>query len=361
MKFSAFLGVPLFGQRVNEKEFFGEKAQPLVVDCSVDKIDISVDRNLLLEDFSDLRIRIDGFWESSYCQSWESSTHNFYRASLGSCGFNRQTNDTHVTYSNLLKVNLMEQDPKRIVMYSGKNYVFPIECSYNTNLRTGFNFDVEDQSASMIQFPSISGEGVFRTAMVLYQDGTFTNPLPSEVTVNTNEILNVGVFLVDAEEGDNYRKLKINNCWASPTNSSQDPIQFDLIQDGCADNEVVKIMENGESSQARFTSEVFGFAGYQRVYLFCDISICFENCIKSCLESQNRRKRRAAINDDNQVLSLGPIVINEVENHKLPTSPERKIAVLKMVSLSGGLLCLGLLICGIGIGRNLEIKDSIIQ
>ena len=124
--------------------------------------------------------------------------------------------------------------------------------------------------------------------------------------------------------------MKINNCWASPTNSSQDPIQFNLIQDGCAENEIVKIMENGESSQARFTSEVFGFAGYQKVYLFCDISICFENCIKvskttifdkkseiqSCLGSENRRKRRAAINDDNQVLSLGPIVINEVENHK---------------------------------------------
>ena len=71
-------------------KILGEQAKPLVVDCSVDKIDISVDRNLLLEDFSDLRIKIDGFWDSSYCQSWESTTHNFYRASLGSCGFKRQ-------------------------------------------------------------------------------------------------------------------------------------------------------------------------------------------------------------------------------------------------------------------------------
>jgi hypothetical protein len=40
---------------------------------------------------------------------------------------------------------------------------------------------------------------------------------------------------------------------------------------------------------------------------------------------------------------------------KLPSSPERKIAVLKMVSISGGLLCLGLLICASGIGRNVDI------
>lgn len=38
---------------------------------------------------------------------------------------------------------------------------------------------------------------------------------------------------------------------------------------------------------------------------------------------------------------------------KIPSSPERKIAVLKMVSISGGLLCLGLLICASGIGRNI--------
>ena len=43
--------------------------------------------------------------------------------------------------------------------------------------------------------------------MVLYQDGTFTDPLPSEVTVNTDDVLNVGVFLMDAKEGDDYRHV----------------------------------------------------------------------------------------------------------------------------------------------------------
>ena len=43
--------------------------------------------------------------------------------------------------------------------------------------------------------------------MVLYQDGTFTDPLPSEVTVNTDDVLNVGVFLMDAKEGDDYRQV----------------------------------------------------------------------------------------------------------------------------------------------------------
>ena len=46
--------------------------------------------------------------------------------------------------------------------------------------------------------------------MVLYQDGTFTDPLPSEVTVNTDDVLNVGVFLMDAKEGDDYRHVTQN-------------------------------------------------------------------------------------------------------------------------------------------------------
>ena len=86
------LNIRLIKEELLNFLFEGEESKPLVVDCSVDKIDISVDRNLLLGDFSDLRIQIEGFWESSYCQSWESSTHNIYRASLGSCGFKRQVN-----------------------------------------------------------------------------------------------------------------------------------------------------------------------------------------------------------------------------------------------------------------------------
>ena len=46
--------------------------------------------------------------------------------------------------------------------------------------------------------------------MVLYQDGTFTDPLPSEVTVNTEDVLNVGVFLMDAKESDDYRHVTQN-------------------------------------------------------------------------------------------------------------------------------------------------------
>ena len=79
--------------------------------------------------------------------------------------------------------------------------------------------------------------------------------------------------------GEDRRKLIVKSCWASPSNSTNDEIKFVLIdQPGCANHSMVQIIENGETTQARFTSDVFAFSGYNEVYLFCDISICFDKC-----------------------------------------------------------------------------------
>lgn len=125
----------------------------------------------------------------------------------------------------------------------------------------------------------MSGFGQFRAAMALYSDGSFLSPISAQPSIRHDDILFVGVFLVDPMTGDDYRKLIIRSCWASPTNNTNDEIKFFLIDEpGCANHTMVEVIENGETTQARFTSEVFAFSGYGEVYLFCDISICFGDC-----------------------------------------------------------------------------------
>ena len=101
----------------------------------------------------------------------------------------------------------------------------------------------------------------------------------NESTFGHRDTFYVGVFLVDVMAGIDHRKLIMRNCWASPSNSSRDNLRFDLVTDpGCEDHSTVNIIENGEKTQARFSSGVFAFAGFDQVYLFCDISICFGHC-----------------------------------------------------------------------------------
>ena len=96
-------------------------------------------------------------------------------------------------------------------------------------------------------------------------------------------MLYVGVFLVDPiESSDEIRKLTIRNCWASPGNVTSGDLQvekFDMIErPGCSAHPRISVIENGQSTQARFQSLAFAFAGFDEVYLFCDIQICFGDC-----------------------------------------------------------------------------------
>lgn len=296
------------------------------VECGVDYIEVTVNRTQLTGQYDELTLQMGNFGDGKTCTSWktserkkdlndqgELSLHHF-KAHLGHCGFLRKSNESHIIYEHELEARVITHDVNRVVMYSGKRYVFPVSCTYPVSLRTTLNFE-SNYTANIVELPSVTGIGRFRAAMALYEDGSFLTPFGLNPILQHDQTMYIGVFLLDKMTGGDNRKLVLKNCWASPSNSSNDEIKFSLIdRPGCSDHEMVKIIENGETTQARFTSEVFAFVGFKEVYLFCDISICFDDCEPGC--DRRKRKRRSSLTDtygdsyENQIISLGPIELS---------------------------------------------------
>ena len=76
-----------------------------------------------------------------------------------------------------------------------------------------------------MELPSVTGIGRFRAAMALYEDGSFLTPFGLNPILQHDQTMYIGVFLLDKMTGGDNRKLVLKNCWASPSNSSNDEIK----------------------------------------------------------------------------------------------------------------------------------------
>ena len=80
-----------------------------------------------------------------------------------------------------------------------------------------------------MELPSVTGIGRFRAAMALYEDGSFLTPFGLNPILQHDQTMYIGVFLLDKMTGGDNRKLVLKNCWASPSNSSNDEIKEQFL------------------------------------------------------------------------------------------------------------------------------------
>lgn len=128
------------------------------------------------------------------------------------------------------------------------------------------------------------GDGLFFARMHLFTDETFSKAWMYPPSLRTNDTIYAGVVLAN---GPAEATVSLTSCWASNTrheivNMKQpelepNEITLPLIQDGCAVKSppnLVTMVENGETAQAKFTSSVFQFVGYDTAYLYCRVRVC---------------------------------------------------------------------------------------
>ena len=85
-----------------------------------------------------------------------------------------------------------------------------------------------------MELPSVTGIGRFRAAMALYEDGSFLTPFGLNPILQHDQTMYIGVFLLDKMTGGDNRKLVLKNCWASPSNSSNDEIKEQFLSNSIA-------------------------------------------------------------------------------------------------------------------------------
>jgi len=245
---------------------------------------------------------------------------------LTACETYFTVNETHVQFTNTISsMETGKTYPLGVVVGPQKtaNVLSAfISCTYRIDLRVSTLF-FPNITVIPIRVPKTFGDGEFKVAMSLYTDATYRTPYIDPPTLQADEVLFVGVNIVNEASPDVY--LLIEKCWGTTTDDADGIPSYPLIDDGCPiankGNNEIKITQNGISHQSLWRAPVFKFVGgdedYSAVWLHCDLQICINReCQPSCAR---RRKRRNALNRNSDmyygpsdfqtpnIISIGPL------------------------------------------------------
>ncbi|XP_075189741.1 uncharacterized protein LOC142289700 [Anomaloglossus baeobatrachus] len=190
------------------------------------------------------------------------------KAAIGWCGNIAWNDSSKIYFTNTLRIDA----------FSGplitKNPIFMnFSCEYNLTMQTSLNFTLNPKISSVVIPSPGAGLGYYTLTMAAYSDPDFTVPIQEGQDIFVGSDLYVGVFSPDLD-ADAFA-LRLVNCYATPSKDLSSP-SVQLIKGGCADNSdvVTNVIENGNSSEARFHTSAFLFQNYAEVYMYCEVELC---------------------------------------------------------------------------------------
>ncbi|NXS95579.1 UROM protein, partial [Jacana jacana] len=220
------------------------------------------------------------------------------------CGTVIQKNSSHVSYSNVIE---SEQEAHRGVISRSFQLEVHFSCiyAYKQVVKLPFALTAVDK---LVQF--MVREGHFNVSMRLYKTPSYlqpyhlpTTPIPIMDTVYV-------LLKVEGEQQLKYYLLSVEDCWATPSADPYQDMRHKLIEKGCPHDETVTYLNViGESATAKFSFQMFQFAGFPEVFLYCRVRLCVpdsqEPCSKEC--PRHWKSKRALEDDYSKIVSYGPI------------------------------------------------------
>jgi len=266
------------------------------VDCTPDHMEIRVTKAVVDTmgfDSSDVHL------EQPDCRFGEVDDGQFYiyrMSPLTACGTEVKLNGTHVEYRNKLvagsDAEILEKgavivgsqnSPSRKALAAKLKCLFPVELMVSTAF-------LPNISHVTIPLPPAYGVGKFMASMSLFKTEFYEETYQSNPELTTADYLNVGVQLLGDFTDDIY--IRMQRCWATPTEDSESDTSFELIDSGCgtedATSQGLDITVNGDQTFGRFRAPVFKFVKYTAVWLHCDLQICIrDTCQPICANDYN--------------------------------------------------------------------------
>ncbi|XP_076821243.1 alpha-tectorin-like [Clavelina lepadiformis] len=249
----------------------------------------------------------------------------FYLASLESCHpLFKSDNDTlYVTWQIVSVPSINVSDT--IQRYSDN--CINVTCAFDINLLLNTSGIVP--TIEKILLAEVVGQGEFAIS-IDYVNENYT-ALGNDPRVYVPEPIYVRAEL-DVDDPENY-VLQAEECWATPTSDETTMPRYDIIEDGCAVEDIfesenaITVVENYMSYFFKFYFDSFVWTGIdedeQKIYVFCYVKICHVDSGVNCTMLPNgpcpaNRKRRdvpSALTDgsNRQLISSGPIYIHKQE------------------------------------------------
>ncbi|MEE6475024.1 hypothetical protein FKM82_010580 [Ascaphus truei] len=256
------------------------------------------------------------------------------------CGTITASDDSHIVFINTIHSNSSD-----VVTRSYINITFA--CRYPINYMVQQPNGESRISVDIKTITLSTEDGNFSVSMMLYKDEQFKDMWTTVPSLKLEDNIFVRVHMIPG-----HLIIRLEKCWATPTNDLSHPVQYTFIQDSCSHvylDETLTIIMNGVGAEAMFRIQMFKFVGlaYNNVFLHCTVQICHNTeaiCKPNCTHfrrlARNRRDMPAA-----HTVTYGPIKL-QVSGDGAADTTRGKLLPVETIILAG-VLTLVLLITGV--------------
>ncbi|XP_042181149.1 pancreatic secretory granule membrane major glycoprotein GP2-like [Oncorhynchus tshawytscha] len=261
------------------------------------------------------------------------------KTNLSDCGTIMASDDTHIMFINTIRNNDLDVVTRN---YINITFVCRYPINYMVQQPNGENMIRVDVKTITLN----TEDGNFSVSMLLYKDEDFEDKWTTVPSLTLDDNIYVKVLMIPA-----HLLLRVERCWATPTNDPYSNIQYTFIKDSCPvlSNEPLTVLKNGQGPEAMFRIQMFKFVGssYKDVFLHCNVQICHNTlgvCQPNCSGEDNNGRMRRDVTTAHTV-SYGPI------RRRLPESDQPSLNAGGVPSVEtfvlGGLLVFLLLFTGV--------------
>ncbi|XP_070687548.1 oncoprotein-induced transcript 3 protein-like [Pempheris klunzingeri] len=240
------------------------------------------------------------------CSLTSNTTHIMGSMSFSTCGTRVEDKGDFIVFKN--EINSFELPTE--VITRRKKVRIDFSCLFPKTISISSYYDLHSSDYIFTE----SSFGSFGYSFEIFRDGNFTNKVRASAYPVEVKLLETVFMGIQAQSELPSVKLFVESCKATPDDNPGNTLSYDLIRNGCLEDETLKIHPSNDSS-FNFEVQAFKFTGnYDQVYITCSVILCdpgsaFSRCAQGCLKDPSRRRRRGlgARETQGHYITQGPL------------------------------------------------------
>ncbi|KAM4043670.1 pancreatic secretory granule membrane major glycoprotein GP2-like [Anomaloglossus baeobatrachus] len=295
--------------------------------CTKDLIEVEIPSTFFLTKSPPIYIS-DLHLNDAECRGREADDSYIFsiQTNFTDCGTIMVSDDSHIVFFNTIHSNSSD-----VVTRSYINITFA--CRYPINYMVQQPNGESRISVDIRTITLSTEDGNFSVSMILYKDEEFQDMWTTIPSLKLDDNIFVRVFMIPG-----HLIIRLEKCWATPTNDPSHPVQYTFIQDSCSHvflDETLSIIMNGMSAEAMFRIQMFKFVGlaYNNVFLHCSVQICHNTesiCKPNCTNHRRAARERRDLLASHTV-TYGPIKLKLSDDVTADLARRKLIPVETMI------------------------------
>ncbi|KAM9367046.1 uncharacterized protein ABDE67_006183 [Symphorus nematophorus] len=240
------------------------------------------------------------------CSLTSNSTHIMGTMSFSTCGTKVEDKGDFIIFKN--EVNSFELPTEVISRRKTVKIEFSCQFPKTISISSYFNLHKSDYIFTESSF------GSFGYTFEIFRDSNFTSKVEGSAYPVEVKLLQTIYMGIQAQSELPNVTLFVESCKATPDDNPKNALSYDLIKNGCIQDETFKI-KTSDPTQFNFEVQAFKFTGnYDQVYITCSCILCepgspFSRCAQGCLKDASRRRRRGLAKETaGHYVTQGPLL-----------------------------------------------------